>query len=158
MSCGVCDAGWIEIDDMPHPCKRCRTTAEPIQDYVNRIAQAMGLRHWVIEVQASPADEDNLAEVDCVYGQNHARLFVCEKWHTLAPEVQRSTLAHEMMHVHASMWTQMASDTLDPVLKGSKRKIVEAALHLCEEYMVDAVALAWAPALPLPRSVQGEAP
>lgn len=149
VSCKKCDNGWVEVDDMPVLCK-CQATSEPVQSYVNRIKEHMGLSEWVIEVQATPADDGNLAEIDCVYGQRRALLFVCEEWHGLPPETQRSTLAHEMLHAHVSGLAQMLHDTIDPVLKKGERRIVEAAFRLCEEHMVDTIALAWAATLPLP--------
>lgn len=155
MTC-VCDNGWIEIDDMPHPCKKCVSVCEPIQDYVGRLATAMGLGDWTIEVQAVPADEGNLAEIDCVYGQRHGKLFVCEGWLSLPVETQRSTLVHELMHAHVSAWAQMLDDLGGVLLKGREKRTLVAALHLLEEYTVDAVALAWAPFLPLPRSKDSE--
>jgi hypothetical protein len=150
VSCKKCENGWVQADAVPVLC-RCQAVSEPVQEYVNRIAVVMGLAHWKIEVQATPSDEGNLAEVDCVYGQCYARLFVCEQWHGLPPEIQRSTLAHELMHVHTAMIISMLHDQLDAVVSKKERRLVEAAIRLCEEHMVDAVALAWADALPLPK-------
>lgn len=152
MGCDRCDNGWLEIDDMPAPCRRCQGKKDtPIAPYVRTLADAMGLRDWVIEVQATPCDDEHLAEVNCIYGQQLAHVHLCEGWKTLDPELQRSTLVHELIHVHTSLLVQSLADMLEASSLGTKSvKLIEASTHLLEEALVDRIAVAWSQTLPLP--------
>jgi hypothetical protein len=168
MSCDRCENGWLEIDDMPAPCRTCRPTMnarqesaytmaalsrmshkkpEPVAKYLSRLAEAMGLGDWVLDVREEPADEGTVAEIDCTLGQKHARVYLCEEWTDLDPVTQRDTLVHELVHAHLSQLRHMA-DTLFDEVKGGK--VAKAAFHLVEEYATEAIAQAWAPLLPLP--------
>lgn len=118
-------------------------------EYTRQIAVAMGLGGWHIEQSADPASEGCLAEIEPTYGQRHAKLSLCAEWDTLPPEEQRDTIVHELVHVHLASLTQLAYDLVQE-LDPSAVKVAQAALNLAEEYVVDAMAGAWSPYMPLP--------
>lgn len=125
--------------------KKKLTTVE----YTRQIAVAMGLGGWHIEECADPASEGCLAEIEPTYGQRHAKLSLCKDWDDLPAEEQRDTIVHELVHVHLAHLTQLSYDIVDG-LEPSATKAAQAALNLAEEYIVDAIAGAWAPYMPLP--------
>jgi hypothetical protein len=145
-----CEHGWVEVDDMPAPCPRCSRPQEPVADYVRRLAALMGLRDWTVEVQDEPASDGTLAECDAIFGQRYARISLCSEWYTLDPAVQRSTVAHELLHCHVAQLSNLVNAMLEQT-KGSK--VARACWSVGEEYLVDAIAEAWAQTLPLPESV-----
>lgn len=117
--------------------------------YTRSLAKLMGLGEWELVLDENPACDDCLAEIDSTYGQRHAKLSICKQWDTLDADTQRATIVHELLHVHLAHYSQLAFDMLNALDNGSS-KAGTAAMNLCEEYVVDAMALAWAPFLPLP--------
>jgi hypothetical protein len=118
-------------------------------EYARSIAKLMGLGEWTLVLDSGLACEDCLAEIDAIYGQRLAKLALCKQLDTIDPETQRATIVHELLHVHLAHYSQLGYDMLNALENGSS-KAGTAALVLCEEYVVDAIALAWAPFLPLP--------
>ncbi len=118
-------------------------------EYTRSIAKLMGLGEWELVLDDGSACEDCLAEIDATYGQRHAKLSLCKQWDTLDSDTQRATIVHELLHVHFAHYSQLAYDMLNALDNGSS-KAGTAAMILCEEYVVDAIALSWAPFLPLP--------
>ena len=175
--CDRCDNGWLEIDDMPAPCRRCASAKRnpveeytsnlskmvlpaleqlqaarqskpgPVDQYLRTLAQAMGLGDWVLVISDEPADDGTVAEIDCTLGQRHARVYLCEEWLELDAVTQRDTLVHELVHAHLAQLRHLA-DALFATVKGGKQ--AEVSFHLIEEYATEAIAQAWAPMLPLP--------
>ena len=159
MSCKNCNDGYIEVDDMPVPCRKCNKKnkktqdAETVPQYVARLAGLMGLEGWTFEVQSEFCDKDNMAEIDAVYGQRFAKVYLSQDWHTFSPELLRDTLVHELLHAHFAPISELSSDLLDA---GSKKnaKVAKAALSYMEERIVDQIACAWARTLPLPKGAE----
>lgn len=118
--------------------------------YARRIAEAMGLSGWVISEATCFASDGCYAEVQAVYGQRSAVLYLSADWEELSAEVRRSTIVHELVHLHLAHLTFLSYDMFASVSKSSS-DCFRAALTLAEEYAVDAIAEAWAPSLPLPR-------
>lgn len=155
MTCKNCDNGYIEIDDMPVPCRKCSKknkkaqADETVPQYVARLANLMGLEGWTFEVQGDPCDKDNMAEIDAVYGQRFAKVYLSQDWHTFSPELLRDTLVHELVHAHFAPMSELSHDLLDAAAK-KHAKTAKAALSYMEERIVDQIACAWARTLPLP--------
>lgn len=122
---------------------------ETTVEYTRKIAVSMGLGGWVIEECADPASEGCLAEIEPTYGQHHAKLSLCGNWNDLPAEEQRNTIVHELIHVALAPLSQLSYDIVEALDEGSS-KTARAALNLAEEYVVDALAEAWAPYMPLP--------
>lgn len=118
-------------------------------EYTRQIAVSMGLGGWTIEQSADPASDGCFAEIEPTYGQRHAKLALCPNWDDLPPEEQRDTIVHELLHVHLASLTQLAFDIVQE-LDPAAAKVAQAALNLAEEYVVDAMAGAWSPYMPLP--------
>lgn len=124
---------------------RKQTTVE----YTRQLAVAMGLGGWHIEESADPASEGCLAEIEPTYGQRHAKLALCATWEELPKEEQRNTIVHELLHVALAPLSQLAFDIVEALDEGAA-KTARASLNLSEEYIVDALAEAWSPYMPLP--------
>lgn len=122
---------------------------ETTVEYTRKIAISMGLGGWVIEETADPASEGCLAEIEATYGQRHAKLSLCKDWDSLPKEEQRNTIVHELVHVHLASLTQLSYDIVEGLNEGALTT-ARAALSLAEEYVVDAIAEAWSPYMPLP--------
>lgn len=122
---------------------------ESAQRYVYQLADLMGLRGWDLKVSEEVSSKHTLAEIETVYGQLAATVWLGEDWEDLSPEMKRDTLVHELLHAHVSRLKYLVED----VLKAAGKKVAAiggAAWHLEEEYTVEAMAQAWAPWLPVP--------
>jgi hypothetical protein len=123
-----------------------------VQVYARELAGMMGLADWNVVVVLDEVSSDVLAAVECVYGQRFARVALCENWDELALDVQRDTLVHELVHAILSPYSQMAGDLIESFnSEGNEAMVAKAALGNVEEWVVDAIALAWGRHLPLPK-------
>ncbi len=149
MTCAVCENGFVEGANGKVPCRPCHRQVASVQRYARKLAALMGLAGWTIEVSLTDAGDDNMAEVDCVYGQRIARIALSEHWGSYSDESVRDTLVHELVHVLFAQYSQLAHDLLTAASE-SAGVVGGAALGCVEEWVVDNIALAWAPSLPLP--------
>jgi hypothetical protein len=114
--------------------------------YFRALADLMSLRDWTVGVEDAPPDPDHLAEVDCRYGRRIAWFRLSEAYLDSAPERQRQTAAHELMHLHFEPMRRLLLGLLDDT--------IWKAVDLPFEYGIDAAAEAIAAHLPLPDQVQ----
>lgn len=149
MTCSVCENGFAEGNNGAVPCRPCHRQVARVQRYARKLAALMGLAGWTIEVSLTDAGDGNMAEVDCVYGQRIARIALSEQWASYSAESERDTLVHELVHVLFAQYSQLANDLLTAASE-SAGVVGGAALGCVEEWVVDNIALAWAPSLPLP--------
>lgn len=151
MACKECDNGWLD-DNKRRPCRPCHRRARLMTDYAQDLASMMGLTDWTITVKTdSPSDDDNMAEIDCIYGQRVGRINLNDEWDGYTPEVQRDTLVHELVHAILAPYSQMADDMLDSLGSTQQANTAKAALSNVEEWVTDAIALAWGQHLPMPK-------
>lgn len=150
MACPDCDNGWRDRDGERRACKPCARRSRWVQEYAETLASWMGLTDWTLQVINDSPDDTSMAEIDCIYGQRLAKIALSDEWDTYTPTTQRDTLVHELVHAILSPLTQMADDMLD-VTAGPNATAAKAALSNVEEWVTDAIALAWAQHLPLPK-------
>lgn len=126
-----------------------------LRHYIRQIANALELRDWAFTLSHDPpTDADAIACIECVYGRKHAVISVAARFWASAPEEQRQTIAHELIHCHLqptvwnlnSLGSHVPVSTFD-VLMGTHRDALEFA--------TDALADAIAPHLPLPGEKAG---
>ena len=115
--------------------------------YVRWAANELGLRDWTVEVRAGGCEERAFASVDPTEGRRYAVITFCDEFRQLTLDEQRNAVVHELLHCHHAAATdivrldvcqQMSQAAYDVMFGGFKRQI---------EYMVDALADAFAPHL-----------
>lgn len=110
--------------------------------YLRSLADRMGLRDWEVKVaDEPPRDSSASAGVFLPYGMRYVKVHLGESFLDGTPEERRTTLVHELVHVHFAAASGMAED----LIGDGERK---CWLRMFE-YGIDAVAEAWAPSLPL---------
>jgi hypothetical protein len=113
--------------------------------YLRDLANQMALKDWRPAVDNDAPPSDAGATVLPVQGRKFAVISLSEHFLNETPREQRHTCVHELLHCHFAQVDLMLSLFLDE----EQRAIVD--LHL--EYVVDGLADAIAPLLPLPPSV-----
>ena len=152
MACADCDNGFRDRDGERRPCRPCIRRVRWVQEYAETLASWMGLTDWTIQVIVDSTSSDtSMAEIDCIYGQRLAKIAVSDDWDNYTPTMQRDTLVHELVHATLAPLTQMADDMLDAIGEGVAATTAKAAMSNAEEWVTDAIALAWAQHLPLPK-------
>lgn len=122
-----------------------------IARYVARLAALMGLRDWTINIMSDEPDvKEAYASVACTYGRRIASVWFADGFELLPPDVQRHVIVHELLHVHFDRITTLASQSLPMVMGAPAYGVFDEALRDHLEHGVDAVADAFACALPLP--------
>ncbi len=104
--------------------------------YLRVLADSFGLRDWRFEIADDPAPPKKLAMVQPMLEQSFAWVLLSERWADLAPERQRQTLVHELLHCHlqgcrAAIWI------LDGKMDKSAFEIAKAWFDWAEEITVD---------------------
>jgi hypothetical protein len=119
-----------------------------LQAWVEDCARVMRLSDWTfhVEIAQGMTATARIGVVDAL-----ATIELCPDFGTLAPEIQRRTIAHEMVHLH--YWS--ASDVFHAI----RREVPAAASRLArrlfreaDELATDSLAEVIAPLLPLPPS------
>ena len=119
------------------------------ESYMRSLADRLGLRDWRFHFDDQACDDDSAASISCLYGRKSATVRLAREWETHSPEWQRQTLVHEALHCHAKGVQNAADATIAPL--GSVAYAVFSSVHeQAIEYMVDAIAEAIAPLMPLP--------
>jgi hypothetical protein len=156
MACRSCENGWLdETTEKKKPCRPCHRRAKNVQAYAEELASWMGLTDWTLQVLTdSPSEETSMAEIDCIYGQRLGKIALSDDWDSYKPETQRDTLVHELVHAILAPYSQMADDMLDALVSATQAAPAKAALSNVEEWITDAVALAWGQHLPLPKGAR----
>lgn len=121
------------------------------QQYTQEIAKQLGLGHWDIRVSRQyPTNGDALASISCWYGQNRATVKFCNSFfHDYSPEEQRRTVAHEVVHIFADRM----QGTVEMAVDGDNDEKAPPWYRFFYrdfELMVDQMAVAVSPFLPLP--------
>ena len=119
--------------------------------YVRVVADVFGLRDWEIIVSTEHCEEDTLADTETTYGQRLARLRFNEKWQDWSPEDLRSTVVHELIHVHTEPTSELLADVAAVVLDEKVASAMMSAVSYSLERAVDQIAVAIAPYFPLPQ-------
>jgi hypothetical protein len=129
-------------------------TCDALARYVRVVADLFGLRDWEIVIASDHCDADTLAETECTYGQRIAVLRFNEKWPEWKPEDMRSTVVHELLHVHTEVLTELLGDLNKVGLEEDVASMADTAFSYLLERIVDQIAVAIAPYFPLIEDVQ----
>jgi hypothetical protein len=121
--------------------------------YVRMIADLFGLREWELLISDQRCDDDTLADTETIYGQRIARFRFNAKWQEWAVEDLRSTIVHELLHVHTEPTSELLADVAGASMDEKTAAALTAALSYSLERAVDQIAVAIAPYFPLPEDV-----
>jgi DNA-directed RNA polymerase subunit F len=122
--------------------------------YVRLVADLFGLRDWTIIISLEHCDEDTLADTELTYGQRIARLRFNEKWAEWDPDDLRSTVVHELIHVHTEPTSELLADIAGATLDEKTAAAMTSAVSYSLERAVDQIAVAIAPYFPLPEDTR----
>jgi hypothetical protein len=117
--------------------------------YFRALADLMGLRDWTVQVASGPPEAaEARASVQPLYGRRIANVWLSDEFLDDAdPADQRQTACHELVHCLFADCAQIAEEELEPAAWRAWRRQFE--------HGIDAVASAFAEALPLPAKVLG---
>lgn len=119
-------------------------------EYIRSTADLLCLRDWTFEVDCDPVDDEDRAVATCwpSEGRRVATIAFAKDFREKSREEQRHAVVHELLHCHHAaaadivrldLIKQLSQSTYDVLWFGFKRQI---------EYMVDALADAFAPMVP----------
>lgn len=120
-----------------------------LEPYVRKLADMMGLPHWVIELKEGWPDEAGRGTI-CVFRNNNyytADLSFHED--AYSDDDLRSGVAHEMVHLLTRDYDQALSSIEGQLLPATWAVLADRMQHEMEQ-AVDAIARAWAETLPIP--------
>lgn len=120
-----------------------------LDQYVRKVADAMGLRDWRLDVKGEPP-EYAYAQCRPTDGQRHAELRFGSDFEALEPERRRAIVVHELVHCHIAQLQWQVEKDLERHLGPSTDRVFFDSFRRNVEYAVDAIAEALAPHLPLP--------
>jgi hypothetical protein len=120
--------------------------------YIREMADRLLLRDWVVELGRESTDEGSRAQIAINRERNMGTVTLCDRWFIRTPEEQRTTIVHEMLHLHSARLCRVMTRLQDEV-EGDGVRYAANAHNEEEEIMVDALARAIAPFLPLPPEV-----
>lgn len=127
---------------------------DDLGEYVRWVADQLGLRDWTFTLDRLPitaeADRDAWAMVTAIYGQRHARIQFCHDWCTLGANVRRKCVVHELLHCHVNQIHILLQNQLPSMLGDAGWEPVNQGVRYQTEHIVDAIAVAVAPLLPVP--------
>jgi hypothetical protein len=121
--------------------------------YIREMADRLLLRDWVFELRRESVNEGARAQVAIARERNEAAITLCDRWFVRTPEERRQTVVHEMLHLHSARLCRVMTRLRDEV-EGDGVRYAANAHNEEEEIMVDALARAIAPFLPLPPEVR----
>lgn len=121
---------------------------DPMQEYVGRMKDLLGLRDWQIEVIYG--DQEEMASVAMTFGQKHAILVLGTSWGTYSPEDQRATIVHELIHVHVTPALDLAWKILNPIMGQATMWPLQTSVVESHEHGVDGLACSISKYFPLP--------
>jgi len=117
--------------------------------YFRDLADRMELRDWTITIQSRPADDDACAQVTCIYGRKIATIKLADDFDSYAPEKQRQTAVHELLHAHLDH-PQRVIDQANEVRNRNMISLLSLNHRMALEHAVDAISDIIAPFMPLP--------
>lgn len=118
--------------------------------YLRRLADMMGLKDWKLAIGDTPPEEASMnACVELVFGRRVAVISFQDRWPSWTPEDLRQTCTHELLHCHFNQILWPVNGITKHVGLMIYEPLYDAVNDRIEEG-VDAVAEAWAKALPLP--------
>jgi hypothetical protein len=82
--------------------------------YVRSVADSMRLRDWDLSIKEDPPSANCVASIWAATFSKDARICLAESFLDQSPEEQRSTIVHELIHLHFSRMNDTCVRELDP--------------------------------------------
>lgn len=117
--------------------------------YIRSTADQVGLKDWEVVLSDEPAAEGKAASVQAAFGRKFARILIGKGFRGEAPEDQRDTIMHELVHLHLEPAADMVYRDLEKILGRPADAVFTNGFDRQLEYGIDALAGALAPHLPL---------
>lgn len=117
---------------------------------VARVAEALGLGHWTIEIASDylePDEDGTLATVECFEDRNRAVIRFAAAAFDAPPAERIATIAHELLHVHDARLEEHVRD-LRTIVPAKAWRYFERVFERAVELRVESLAQALAPVLP----------
>lgn len=128
-----------------------------LEVYYRELAERLGLREWDLRVSRDMPEASEGAPADEVDAQSrimetgaYSTLRVHAGFREGAPEVQRETILHELMHLFLEWVYDDASSTIEGLAAPQTNTVAQELLRRQYERVVDRLASAIAPMYPLP--------
>jgi hypothetical protein len=135
-------------------CPRCTERAR----YLRTVADQLGLRHWVVEVDHEPTEGDALAEVRLALERRRMRVRYAVEFDQADEEEQRLAVCHEVLHCHHRDLFQTVEAGVRDELGGAAFRLFIGSVRRDLERMVDALSEVVAPTVPLPSNGDARPP
>lgn len=122
--------------------------------YVRWVANELNLRDYTIHLEYAAEVEymrggAGAGHCSCIDGAREATITFGVFFRGLSPEEQRETVVHELLHVHHDpCWRMVQTDLSEPLGKVAYYVFCDS-YRRSMEFMVDGIAKAVAPKLPL---------
>lgn len=117
--------------------------------YMSDLTREYGLGSWRIIVHEGCTEDDHAAEVSCVYGRRIAHVNLAADFASYPPEEQRSTILHELTHIHLDQMNSLIDETLPAAMGAPAYTAFLAGYRQAMEHATDAIAMAIADKFPL---------
>lgn len=120
-------------------------------EYIHTLAHSIRLQDWNFILDEEPTDVNVAANTTPVYGRRVVIIRLHSDWDNLfTAEEQRHTILHELLHLHHFMVGDLVERDLRSVLSKSTHELLSASFRRQTELMIDSLADAFAPMVPLP--------
>jgi len=137
-----------------------RAEQRALRDYVRWVADAMGLRDWLLDVVVAeevpegglPHSEEfrGVAAATPVPGQRRAGVHFTHGFRTdHSAQSQRAIVVHELVHCHLADMREFVRSCACDLLAQQTYDVLSFGFDLAWEHATDAIACAWAEKMPL---------
>jgi hypothetical protein len=133
---------------------------EELGKYVRDVADRMGLRDWSLRLDVEDdvtstnhgyrGASGMMASCTVPHGRKTAFIAIDGTWHGWEPEELRTTVVHELLHIHTVPMLWATQNIKHVIGEGALWGMFDSSFDDAHESMVDAAASAWAETLPLP--------
>lgn len=124
-------------------------TQDELNQYVRRMADALGLRWWTFTISGTPCHDDAGAQINVMSGKFVGILQFHRNFLDWGAERIREDVTHELLHA----WMQRMEDTLEylkPHVAPAVWDVAWQAHRQQEELAAHGLSMVLAPGLPLP--------
>ena len=125
--------------------------------YIARLQGMLKLADWEVRFKhdENPDDPNHAACVGVTTHRKLATVWFAQDWESRSPEDQRSTIIHELLHLHFDEPWGMVGDMTRQLGKQAE-DVVDTLMRHQFEVAIDQIASAIAPHFPLPPARGGE--
>lgn len=120
------------------------------QNYLRALAEHFLIGDWQITLERGRSNDDARAEVSLNRDKQEACIWLNRDFLAYPPEQQRRSITHELLHVQTARMCRAMSQLADQHPDNAAVLYANTRLNEEEEIMIDRLARAIAPLMPLP--------